>query len=154
MSDKPRDCKARQYSDQMMCDQCALAWDMNDPEPPECGQGGVDNDYQTEKKKVLYESAGNGGGVHDRGTNPTTRGENRGNSVGNSSRVGVVTLVIEDPEVVPNVGEPMLGGTIIDVQDNDYVMKYRNVDTAREMLLAKVEQVREELDEAREDLQP
>lgn len=31
-------CKARQYSDQMMCDQCGLAWDMNDPEPPTCGE--------------------------------------------------------------------------------------------------------------------
>lgn len=28
-------CKARQYSDQMMCE-CGLQWDMNDPEPPEC----------------------------------------------------------------------------------------------------------------------
>lgn len=30
-----RTCKARQYSDQMMC-QCGLAWDVNDPEPPAC----------------------------------------------------------------------------------------------------------------------
>lgn len=29
-------CKARQYSDQMICGRCALAWDMNDPDPPEC----------------------------------------------------------------------------------------------------------------------
>ena len=29
-------CKARQYSDQMMCDKCALQWDVNDPEPPLC----------------------------------------------------------------------------------------------------------------------
>lgn len=28
-------CKARQYSDQMQC-VCGLAWDVNDPEPPEC----------------------------------------------------------------------------------------------------------------------
>lgn len=28
-------CKARQYSDQMLC-QCGLAWDVNDPDPPEC----------------------------------------------------------------------------------------------------------------------
>lgn len=28
-------CKARRYSDQMMCE-CGLAWDMNDPEPPAC----------------------------------------------------------------------------------------------------------------------
>lgn len=29
------DCKARQYSDQMMC-ACGLAWDVNDIDPPEC----------------------------------------------------------------------------------------------------------------------
>lgn len=28
-------CKARQYSDQMLC-KCGLAWDVNDPDPPEC----------------------------------------------------------------------------------------------------------------------
>lgn len=28
-------CKARQYSDQMLCE-CGLAWDVNDSEPPEC----------------------------------------------------------------------------------------------------------------------
>ena len=29
-------CEARQYSDQMHCDRCGLAWDMNDDDPPEC----------------------------------------------------------------------------------------------------------------------
>lgn len=29
-------CKARQYSDEMQCGKCGLAWDVNDPEPPEC----------------------------------------------------------------------------------------------------------------------
>ncbi len=29
-------CKARQYSDQMICDKCALQWDVNDPDRPEC----------------------------------------------------------------------------------------------------------------------
>lgn len=29
-------CQARQYSDQMICGKCGLAWDVNDPEPPEC----------------------------------------------------------------------------------------------------------------------
>lgn len=33
-----RDCLARQYSDQMNCPACGLAWDMNDPEPPRCGK--------------------------------------------------------------------------------------------------------------------
>lgn len=31
-----KNCKARQYSDQMQCGACGLAWDVNDPEPPEC----------------------------------------------------------------------------------------------------------------------
>ena len=30
------ECKAIQYSDQMCCGRCGLAWDVNDPEPPEC----------------------------------------------------------------------------------------------------------------------
>lgn len=29
-------CKARQYSDQMMCGYCGLQWDVNDPDPPLC----------------------------------------------------------------------------------------------------------------------
>lgn len=29
-------CLARQYSDQMMCAECGLAWDTNDPDPPTC----------------------------------------------------------------------------------------------------------------------
>lgn len=32
-----RECHARQYGDQMCCGKCALTWDVNDPEPPECG---------------------------------------------------------------------------------------------------------------------
>lgn len=32
---RPTSCKARQHSDQMSC-ACGLAWDMNDPDPPEC----------------------------------------------------------------------------------------------------------------------
>jgi hypothetical protein len=31
-------CDARRYSDQMMCGKCGLGWDMNDPDPPECGR--------------------------------------------------------------------------------------------------------------------
>jgi len=31
-----RNCLARQYSDQMMCAACGLAWDINDPDPPAC----------------------------------------------------------------------------------------------------------------------
>jgi hypothetical protein len=29
-------CHAVQMSDQMVCGQCGLQWDVNDPEPPEC----------------------------------------------------------------------------------------------------------------------
>jgi predicted amidophosphoribosyltransferase len=29
-------CKARQYSDQMVCPRCGLQWDVNDPDPPQC----------------------------------------------------------------------------------------------------------------------
>lgn len=32
----PRNCLARQHSDQMMCAACGLAWDVNDPDPPAC----------------------------------------------------------------------------------------------------------------------
>lgn len=31
-----RSCLARQHSDQMMCEACGLAWDVNDPDPPAC----------------------------------------------------------------------------------------------------------------------
>jgi hypothetical protein len=29
-------CKAKQYSDQMICDSCGLQWDVNDPDKPVC----------------------------------------------------------------------------------------------------------------------
>ena len=29
-------CAARQYSDQMQCARCGLAWDKNDSAPPDC----------------------------------------------------------------------------------------------------------------------
>lgn len=29
-------CKAYQVNDQMLCGQCGLQWDVNDPEPPGC----------------------------------------------------------------------------------------------------------------------
>lgn len=35
-------CHAKQYSDQIVCHKCSMAWDMNDPEPPQCPiQAGV-----------------------------------------------------------------------------------------------------------------
>lgn len=33
--ERPVECKARQYSDQMQCE-CGLTWDTNDPDPPPC----------------------------------------------------------------------------------------------------------------------
>lgn len=36
MSARPKECKARQYADQMRCLKCGMVWDTNDPEPPEC----------------------------------------------------------------------------------------------------------------------
>lgn len=32
------ECRARQYSDQMSCHLCGLAWDVNDQDPPTCGK--------------------------------------------------------------------------------------------------------------------
>ena len=37
---KKTGCTARQYSDQMICDNCGLVWDTNDPEPPQCKKEG------------------------------------------------------------------------------------------------------------------
>lgn len=36
VTNPPRVCSARQFSDMMRCAPCALQWDTNDPEPPEC----------------------------------------------------------------------------------------------------------------------
>ena len=35
-------CKARRHSDQMLCGPCGLAWDVNDPDRPECRGGARD----------------------------------------------------------------------------------------------------------------
>lgn len=29
-------CSARRVNEQMQCGKCGLAWDVNDPEPPQC----------------------------------------------------------------------------------------------------------------------
>jgi len=31
-------CAARRINEQMMCRKCGLQWDIDDPEPPECGK--------------------------------------------------------------------------------------------------------------------
>lgn len=49
MTRRPHACQARQYSDQMVCAACGLAWDMNDPEPPAC----KDIDRRTRKAQVV-----------------------------------------------------------------------------------------------------
>jgi len=36
-------CKAVQYSDQYVCNECGFIWDMNDPDPPECKDHVLDN---------------------------------------------------------------------------------------------------------------
>ena len=46
-------CLARQYSDQMLCGICGLAWDVNDPEPPECKTVTDNQPFIVEKEKVL-----------------------------------------------------------------------------------------------------
>jgi len=43
---RPTACEAVQQSDQKYCDRCALVWDMNDPDPPECK---TDGELQVEK---------------------------------------------------------------------------------------------------------
>lgn len=53
---KPNTCKARQYSDQMAC-ACGLAWDMNDPAPPECRSGVVAKQELAAMRVTLSEPA-------------------------------------------------------------------------------------------------
>lgn len=36
--DAPFLCRARQYSDEMVCHECRLSWDVNDREPPACNR--------------------------------------------------------------------------------------------------------------------
>ena len=45
-------CKARQYSDQMLCS-CGLGWDMNDPEPPQCRREEVANAALNAARAIL-----------------------------------------------------------------------------------------------------
>jgi hypothetical protein len=40
VAEQVRVCEARQYSDAMVCVRCAMSWDVNDPEPPECAVTG------------------------------------------------------------------------------------------------------------------
>lgn len=47
-------CRAYQASDQMTCS-CGLAWDVNDPEPPECRSGSVAQQELAAIRAVLIE---------------------------------------------------------------------------------------------------
>jgi len=51
---KPTNCKARQHSDQMLCE-CGLGWDMNDPEPPTCRKGVVAKQELAAMRETLAE---------------------------------------------------------------------------------------------------
>lgn len=45
-------CQARQYSDQMCCGRCGLAWDVNDDDPPECR---TDEEIEAEYRRCAAE---------------------------------------------------------------------------------------------------
>lgn len=50
-------CKARRYSDQMICYTCGLQWDINDPEPPACetiSQAFKDTDTELPPEEYKY----------------------------------------------------------------------------------------------------
>lgn len=49
-------CKARQHSDQMLCE-CGLGWDINDPDPPECRKGAVAKQELSAIRHTLQEPA-------------------------------------------------------------------------------------------------
>lgn len=49
-------CKARQHSDQMLCE-CGLGWDMNDPDPPQCRKTAVATQELSTIRQVLTEPA-------------------------------------------------------------------------------------------------
>ncbi len=51
-------CKARQYSDQMQCDRCGLAWDVNDIDPPSClPQGRCVASFRGEEFVVMHQGS-------------------------------------------------------------------------------------------------
>lgn len=46
------DCRARQHSDQMLCE-CGLGWDVNDPEPPPCRKAAVGRQALESAREIL-----------------------------------------------------------------------------------------------------
>lgn len=53
MGNREKNCRARQHSDQMMCGECALAWDVNDPDPPQCPRHTLARDAVFEMRNIL-----------------------------------------------------------------------------------------------------
>lgn len=52
-------CNARQHSDQMICGPCALAWDVNDPEPPTCNAPPIERRVTGARRSGLTQAAEN-----------------------------------------------------------------------------------------------
>ncbi len=46
-------CKAKRYSDQMICDACGLQWDINDIDPPECNPVKISARKAVDAKKQI-----------------------------------------------------------------------------------------------------
>ena len=68
-------CEAVQHSDQMVCDACALAWDMNDPAPPECENARLNTELKLSKKDAaFYKSCALSGEAPLPGSEPSTAG--------------------------------------------------------------------------------
>jgi len=51
---KSTQCQSRQYGDQIICAACGLNWDVNDPEPPACGN--VDQRTKQAKAVAKFET--------------------------------------------------------------------------------------------------
>ena len=46
-------CRAKQFSDTMVCDLCGLTWDTNDPVPPVCGLKPAPSETRKQRGVVL-----------------------------------------------------------------------------------------------------
>lgn len=50
MEKRKNHCQARRVNDQMMCHLCGMAWDITDPERPDCDP---QRDFRTRKARLL-----------------------------------------------------------------------------------------------------
>lgn len=57
MRQQSKTCEARRQGDQMQC-RCGLAWDLNDPEPPQCQKAAVGNEALGEARKIISGNEG------------------------------------------------------------------------------------------------